>query len=129
MGVLDRRKKPTGATWTAKRFETIGNMNTKFQKQLLVKDDQIKGLYKQNEAILNALTKLSGDDKKPIIVKEEDKENAAPNRNGRPRRTNPKRKPCSDCGSFHKPGECWEQPANKDTRPRNWVSRMDKPIK
>ena len=108
--------------------ETMANMNTKFQQQLSAQDDQIAALFKQNEAILEVLAKLSNDDKRPTQVKKEEKEKAAPNRGGKPRRPNPKRKPCNDCGSFHKPGECWEQPANKDKRPRNWVSRMDKPL-
>ena len=87
--------------------ETMANMNTKFQQQLTAKDDQISQLFKQNEAILKALAKLSNDGAQPAVkVKiEEDKENAPPNRRPGTRRPNKKRKPCSDCGCFHKPLE------------------------
>ena len=54
--------------------EMMANMNTKLQQQLSAKDNQIAALFKQNEAILEALAKLSNDDKRPTQVKKEEKE-------------------------------------------------------
>ena len=90
--------------------DTMAEMNTKFEAKLTAKDEQIAMIFKQNEAILKTLTRLSQESN-------EDKENDPPNGQGKPRE---RRKKCKHgCGGWHKPETCWELPTNADKRPAN----------
>ena len=116
----DAAQKQEYAQQMSSSTETIAEMNTKFEAKISAKDEQIAMLFKQNEAILRTLTRLSQ------TSNDEEKEDPPPKKRGQRKR----REKCGHgCGGWHPDDACWELPANASKRPANWKSRLATPLK